>query len=644
MFKLGISIVGAALIASLIVACGDSSPPSQPDTTPLPPASATPTVEPTAQPTVGPPPLSRPLTDLPTRNLADLARRYRGVTDAPAVVNATPPAYNVGDVQEFWLLDPFAPSVQQVRTRLELVTPHAYFYAQDGAGARVSDLEALGRHFEEVIYPRVTGHFGNERRPGIDNDSRLTIVLAEMPGLGGYFSGSDAYPTSVSSYSNEREAIYLNVRMLPFGAAVLGTVLAHELQHLIHWSHDPDEEVWLNEGLSEVASELIESPATGAFIRYFMAAPDTQLNAWNPLEGSAAHYGAAHLFTRYLLQRYGGVDNARRLVARPEDSIEGINAYLDEIDSKVTFDEVFADWVIANFLDEPEGPYSHDGLTVKMSVFAVLKEPREQEGTVYQFGTDYIEVSPVTGNFDLVFDGNTTVPVVLAEPRSGSSFWWSGRGDNIDTTLTRRFDLRGVTSASLRFSSWHDIEDGWDYGYVAVSADNGRTWTALPGRYTNDKNPVGNAYGPGYTGHSGGWREETIDLSAYAGQEILVRFEYITDEGTNGPGWVIDDIAIPELGFSDDAESNDAGWEAMGFQRLASPLEQRFIVQVIEFRADGREVRRIALDDQNDARIRLSGFGVDLEKAIIVVSGATDGTTELATYRYRLEPVAGSAP
>ncbi|GIT58344.1 MAG: hypothetical protein Ct9H300mP19_02920 [Dehalococcoidia bacterium] len=38
------------------------------------------------------------------------------------------------------------------------------------------------------------------------------------------------------------------------------------------------------------------------------------------------------------------------------------------------------------------------------------------------------------------------------------------------------------------------------------------------------------SYGPGLTGNSMGWVQDSVDISSYAGQEILIRFEYITDD------------------------------------------------------------------------------------------------------------------
>jgi hypothetical protein len=195
--------------------------------------------------------------------------------------------------------------------------------------------------------------------------------------------------------------------------------------------------------------------------------------------------------------------------------------------------------------------------------------------------------------------------------------------------LTREFDLSDVDTATLRFRTWYEIEDGWDYGYVAVSTDDGETWTALAGNETTTYDPVQGAYGPGYTGESGGWVPEEVDLSAYAGEEILLRFEYVTDDATNQTGLAIDDIEIKEIGYSDDA-SDDGDWEVEGFVRVTGPIEQRFIVQKIEGPRDAPVVTEIELDSENRGEIPLG------ESTVIVVSGATPNTAEKAHYEWSL--------
>ena len=132
--------------------------------------------------------------------------------------------------------------------------------------------------------------------------------------------------------------------------------------------------------------------------------------------------------------------------------------------------------------------------------------------------------------------------------------------------------------------------------------------------------------------------EEEVDLTPFAGEKILLRFEYITDEGVNLDGFAIDDIEIPELGFFDDVEG-DGPWQAEGFRRLRMPLPlpQRFVVQVIEI-GQTTTMTTLPLDELNAGQVRLSGFGSALDKAVIVVSAVTDGTRQPAAYRYSLQP------
>jgi hypothetical protein len=131
---------------------------------------------------------------------------------------------------------------------------------------------------------------------------------------------------------------------------------------------------------------------------------------------------------------------------------------------------------------------------------------------------------------------------------------------------------------------------------VEASADNGQTWEPLRGaKYTTDRDPSAKGYGPGITGQStpGGldtadttelrasWVQDSFDLSKFAGKSIKLRLEYLTDEGYSRQGALFDDFEIPEIGWKDDVEGGENGWEADGFIRSNVTLPQRFWVQVI---------------------------------------------------------------
>ena len=132
--------------------------------------------------------------------------------------------------------------------------------------------------------------------------------------------------------------------------------------------------------------------------------------------------------------------------------------------------------------------------------------------------------------------------------------------------------------------------------------------------------------------------EESIDISNYSGQEVLLRFEYVTDDAVNRPGWTIDDISIPEIDFYDDAESGPNEWTAEGFVRIDNLLSQKFLVQLIEM-GDEVTVRRLQLDETNHGTIPISGLGDAIDRAILVVSGVTPITSQPASYEYKFSVV-----
>ncbi len=558
----------------------------------------------------------------------DLARRFLGLpADAPRVARTAPLNLSVGDSQEFILIDLEAPSQYRISASVRLITDHAYFFVEDGLEFSSGALETAAANFEASVYPRVTAAFGKEWSPGVDGDPRITILHANLRGAGGYVTASDEFPVAAVPYGNEREMLYLHASALSSSAAYYDALAAHEFQHLVHQNADPDEDAWVNEGLSQVAAETFGGGV--ANVQPFLLTPDTQLNDW-PAEGdTAVHYAASQLFVSYLLDRFGGREQAFRLVQVPEDSVVGVAAYLQPFG--VTFLDVFADWLAANYLDEESGPYSHAGTDATVATVTSIRQAGDGEGSVHQLAADYLEVEPPAVGAVFHFDGADEVSVGV--PARDGPFWWSNRGDSIDSRLTREFDLSRLTSATLRYWAWFDVERGFDYAYVAASSDGGRTWRALPGRHTSDHNPVGAAYGPGYTGVSGGgttaaWVPEEVDLTPFTGGKVLVRFEYVTDDSANQPGLAVDDVEIPELGFRDTANS-DGGWSAEGFRRVQGPLSQRFLLQVIE-RGPPSRVTRVPIATGNQAEVQLTG------PTTIVVAGVTEGTTDVASYRWTL--------
>jgi hypothetical protein len=94
----------------------------------------------------------------------------------------------------------------------------------------------------------------------------------------------------------------------------------------------------------------------------------------------------------------------------------------------------------------------------------------------------------------------------------------------------------------------------------------------------------------------------------------------------------VDDIAIPAIGYFDDTEAGDGGWQAAGFARIDNILSQRYVVQAIVL-GDQPYVQDVALDEDNRGQLILTDLG-EPAKVVLVISGITPFTTEVAAYRY----------
>jgi hypothetical protein len=587
-------------------------------------------------------------------------------TPPPRIARQTPLHAKIGDSKRFWIVDLAILSsgeipssvvrTHQITATLHLQTDHVQMWVQDGAAVDRSALARSANTFETHIYSTNHSYFGTEWTPGIDGDPRLVILNARFDGAAGYFMGINEYAREVTPYSNEHEMFTMNLNVLSPGTAEYDAVLAHEFQHMIHWHLDSNEDAWLNEGASELAEELNGFDWPQDAVRQFEAAPDLQLNTWS--EGPSqvgAHYGASYLMLRYLTKRFGP-EALRVLVQCPDNGIASFDAILAQQGSGITFDELFADWLVANALDTPSpggGRYDHPGIDISIRARTqVLDYPYTYSGDVGQYATDYLELRPTTVGISplrIVFTGSPEVKLVPNKARSGRFQWWSNRGDASHSYLERGFDLTGVSTATLSFDLWCDIEEEWDYGYVRASTDDGASWRFLIGDHMVDSNPTGNAIGVGYTGKSGipsrnrnpegadaRWIREKLDLGPFCGQPVLLRFDYITDDMVNGPGLCLDNLAIEAIGFHDDVESGENGWYGEGFIRHDNRLPQHYIVQIVEF-GDSVSVRQLPVHVNGWGQARIEDFGGQVEHALLIISAIAPVTTERANYRVRLE-------
>lgn len=543
---------------------------------------------------------------VPPRDRLDLAQRLKGVGEIAPPPTTPAKTYQVGDVEPFFAQNDET-GLFTVDAKLVYMNDVIYMWVEDGYELDYDSLKNAADEFANLVYQQARDVFGSEWSPGIDGDPRLHVLHVSNLGayVAAYYYSEQQIPNEAVSSSNEKEMFYVNLdTMLPYiGSRYYVGVLAHEFQHMIHWVNDANETSWLNEGLSEL-SAFITGYGPSDFTSSFLNEPSTQLTHW-PEDDRGVVYGASFLFNAYLLERFG-IDFIKMMVADDANGMQSVQNTLAALGitdpltgQPMTAAQVFAEWTAANYLNDAtvgDGRYvyTHPDLARLVEITGGVDRiglPTTLDNeSVNQWATNYYTVKggPDAQNVTIQFSGNETAPLLPANAHSGQFAMWSNRVDDSDARLTCEVDLTSVSSATLSFWTWHDIEELWDFAYVMVSIDGGATWTPIATNRTTTENPFNTGYGAGYTAASGDWVQETIDLSMYAGQKIQLRFEYITDDAVVRDGFLLDDVSIPEIGFSDDFEQPlDASWVAEGWAQIDNVLRQPFTLQLIQEMADG---------------------------------------------------------
>jgi hypothetical protein len=308
----------------------------------------------------------------------------------------------------------------------------------------------------------------------------------------------------------------------------------------------------------------------------------------------------------------------------------------------ITADDFFLDWTITNAVNEEnaaDGRYFYHNYpnspTMSDTEDIATCTQGQNTRTVNQYGVDYIRFT-CRGEHTINFTGATLTHLLPVDPHSGSYAYWSNKGDKSDMTLTRQFDLKGVSGQiSLNYWTWFDLENDYDYLYLDTSTD-GVSWSIVTTPSGTAENPDGEAYGWGYSGQSNGWIQETVDLSQYAGQEVWLRFDYITDAAVTYKGFLMDDISIPQIGYSENFESSEGGWVGEGFARVQNILPQTFHLGLISHTDSGTKVDIIPVNSDGTAQIPIRIGSNGVQDVVLVVTATTRFTLEEAAYQFEI--------
>jgi hypothetical protein len=118
---------------------------------------------------------------------------------------------------------------------------------------------------------------------------------------------------------------------------------------------------------------------------------------------------------------------------------------------------------------------------------------------------------------------------------------------NTKITTASQLNLTDALSAQLTFWGTWDLETNFDYVEAQASNDNGNTWTPLCGKWTKAGNGYQDLGQPLYDAFNKQWLYEEAPLDNYIGQNILIRFNLVSDNGSEYDGFYFDDLKVEKI-------------------------------------------------------------------------------------------------
>ena len=273
---------------------------------------------------------------------------------------------------------------------------HSYLLIATGDASypNASKRAEIINEFDTIIWPSDTTVFGGSFITKID------ICLYYMDGasgLGGYYSGGDNIwvdSADINGWGYE--------------------IIAHEFQHMIHDHRDSGEDLWLNEGCSDLAILVAYSGQAVGLQSHIMSFEQYTDNDLTQFDNQIYDYGSAFTYTAYVWEHFGGNATINSLVGNTQHGISSVTSTLSGKGYAETGTEVFYRWTVANIMDDTSfdsAKWGYDDIDIKVQSSAKSSFPISGSGTTNNWAADYYTFTN-SGNIQdlkVTFDANSGI-------------------------------------------------------------------------------------------------------------------------------------------------------------------------------------------------------------------------------------------
>jgi hypothetical protein len=212
------------------------------------------------------------------------------------------------------------------------------------------------------IYNMDVNAFGNP--PDVDNDPRIVILILDIldgfSGTGGFIAGYfDSY-NEVLEYANSNKGEFYYIDANPLNLTTTGGVqtamstAAHEFQHMINFNYHQSspQTTFINESCSMLAELYCGYPSTMQYL--YANEPNYYLLGWRSGDNTQVlnDYSRAQKFSLYLWDQFGIGIFKHIVQSAPLNGTAVYDYALQQISAGKNFNDVFIDWLVANYLND----------------------------------------------------------------------------------------------------------------------------------------------------------------------------------------------------------------------------------------------------------------------------------------------------
>ena len=308
-------------------------------------------------------------------------------------------------------------SSEMIDAQLLKTTNKIYFYVQKDWYQNLdpllknqlnNKLSEIANIFENQFYPKITNLLTTEDLPGIDNDSRLIVVLEKLKNdFGGYVRTNDHLPKSISPDSNEGQIVFLNAEaLLTNPSSVSSYYLTHEFTHLITLKAKPEMEVFLSEMLAESSAFFLDPDVSRSLLlkRANQLLSTTSLN-FNLWQEKSFDYAKVHFLSLYLKEQFGE-EIFKDILFSSKNGFLAIEEAVQKRNPSLDLDDLMIDFLITLVLNDCSVNKKYCFTDQSLTNFSVLPYSYylPTKGQVAMTVTD--SISKMEGKWQKITGGN----------------------------------------------------------------------------------------------------------------------------------------------------------------------------------------------------------------------------------------------